>query len=81
MSLSRTLATFFKGILVPGRRLNGVRSLAEVLPEGLHHRKLFQERHVFEGKVNRHGQSIPQDRKDSNPLGEFLGSLRGGSWE
>jgi hypothetical protein len=40
--------------------------VGEIFPQRLHGREFLVETHVFEGKFERHGGSIPQGRLDSN---------------
>lgn len=65
-SLGDMPAAFVENVFVPGRGLNGFRCAGEILPQRLHGREFLMETHVFEGKVERHGGSIPQGGMDSN---------------
>jgi hypothetical protein len=66
-SVGERLATLIEDAFVPGWGLNGIRGAGEIFPQRLHCGELLVETHIFQGKVERHGGSIPQGWMDSNP--------------
>jgi len=65
-SLGDALTALIEDVFVLGRGLNGIRSAGKIFPQRFHDRELFMETHIFEGKVERHGGSIPQRGMVSN---------------